>query len=703
MVMFPSLYIDIPTTPKSPPGTLHTRRGVMQQMFVNIFSLTEKRQEVKIRSYLTAVTIGLLSGFTTLIVKGITETAISRKEYPALALIMFVPTSIIYFSYAANSIVNNIYTIFSSMKILSQNSTYYSAVKTICDQPAALQTFSLLHAPKPHQQTQDCTSTSSKSSHLSVVKPVKSGIGAFVGSVFQMNRSIPSMLPLAKSLPFVLVHMPVYKESLRDVISLSCDSIFTAMEDYRQQGGTCRLLISDDGLQCISVAEQQERIDYYNHHNITYIARPVTPRAGKFKKASNMNHSLRICEEYMKGGVFLTDTMSEGNLAIPENTILLLLDADTKIPQSAIVDTIPEFIVDSNLPYTQHFTMPFPIPQGREHDYWLTTISHFTENIYRIGIGFSTALGGCCPLVGHNAFIRYAALKEEGFWSEDSVCEDFDLFLRLAMRGKYGRYVIYTGPDFQEGVSLTFRDEITKFRKFAYGACEMCLNPFAKWLRHGPITHGFIQFLRSPINWHTKLNVVFYISTYFAMANAFYFAICDGFLQLWYREFYKNYMARSFDIMFSCIAIFAGLSTVSQIVFDMRILKQPNILRAIWNECKWIPTFTIFFSSMMFHMTEIAFAYMFGLPVTWGATNKDPIEKETIMQSVGKTIKQFRLMYCMFCPIMALYGYAYFAKKGTMYMSWALFYYIAIHLVAPIIFNPSIIDSYIELRKRKFL
>jgi hypothetical protein len=50
-------------------------------------------------------------------------------------------------------------------------------------------------------------------------------------------------------------------------------------------------------------------------------------------------------------------------------------------------------------------------------------------------------------------------------WGEDSVSEDFDMYIRLASVGSLGRYVMYTGEDFQEGVSLTYMDEVIKFKK----------------------------------------------------------------------------------------------------------------------------------------------------------------------------------------------------------------------------------------------
>lgn len=105
-----------------------------------------------------------------------------------------------------------------------------------------------------------------------------------------------------------------------------------------------------------------------------------------------------------------------------------------------------------------------------------------------VGIAMAVSSGDPAPLVGHNAFLRWSAVKEVSwvdkadgerkFWSEKHVSEDFDLALRLQARGYIGRYCTYTGDGFQEGVSLTAADEVIRLRKYAYGSCEIMLNQF---------------------------------------------------------------------------------------------------------------------------------------------------------------------------------------------------------------------------------
>ncbi len=51
----------------------------------------------------------------------------------------------------------------------------------------------------------------------------------------------------------------------------------------------------------------------------------------------------------------------------------------------------------------------------------------------------------------------------------------------LQVKGFIGRYITYTGPDFKEGLSLTVHDEITRWRKYAFGCSELVFNPLKQW------------------------------------------------------------------------------------------------------------------------------------------------------------------------------------------------------------------------------
>jgi hypothetical protein len=88
----------------------------------------------------------------------------------------------------------------------------------------------------------------------------------------------------------------------RPSYTYSAPSVFSvkkAMQTYARQGGTSAIFICDDGLQLISAEEREERIAFYANHNIGWVARhghskepDGFKRAGKFKKASNVNYGL---------------------------------------------------------------------------------------------------------------------------------------------------------------------------------------------------------------------------------------------------------------------------------------------------------------------------------------------------------------------------------------------------------------------------
>ncbi len=73
------------------------------------------------------------------------------------------------------------------------------------------------------------------------------------------------------------------------------------MQTYARQGGTSTIFVHDDGLQLVPEEERKKRVEFYADHNIGWVARPPHSskpdgfkRAGRFKKASNMNYGLQV-------------------------------------------------------------------------------------------------------------------------------------------------------------------------------------------------------------------------------------------------------------------------------------------------------------------------------------------------------------------------------------------------------------------------
>lgn len=357
--------------------------------------------------------------------------------------------------------------------------------------------------------------------------------------------------PKPEFLPPVCVQMPVYKEDFDETIAPSLDNIELAMDYYRSQGGQAFMFVNDDGLQLLDEEKRNERLKFYNEHHIAYIARPppnLLVRHGLFKKASNMNFCLNFALELAKveeehpewsksqALQHMVDSrdypvLAGGPISRLNNVeYILLVDSDTRVPTACLHDTVGEFVEDSGdeedadrdkVGFVQHATSVLRV----DDNYWEDMLAHFTHLLYSVFIPMGTACGEPSPLVGHNATLNWKAVQQVScfdenlgyrkFWSESHVSEDFDLSLRLQSAGYIGRYAMYTGPDFQEGVSVTVHDEIKKLRKFAYGSGEMLFNPLSKWLCHGPISPLIWRYLRtSAIPLHARLNLLAYLITY---------------------------------------------------------------------------------------------------------------------------------------------------------------------------------------------
>ena len=112
------------------------------------------------------------------------------------------------------------------------------------------------------------------------------------------------------------------------------------------------------------------------------------------------------------------------------------------------------------------------------HHYFENDIAHFTRRINK-AFSMDVANGEVAPFVGHNAFLRRSALQDASFvdeadgtrkiWSESHVSEDFDMALRLQLKHYIIRWATYSHGGFKEGVSLTCDDELSRWKKYAYG------------------------------------------------------------------------------------------------------------------------------------------------------------------------------------------------------------------------------------------
>jgi len=364
--------------------------------------------------------------------------------------------------------------------------------------------------------------------------------------------------------------------------------------------------------------------------------------------------------------------------------------------------TITEFLMDHSLGYTQHLTAAMLI----KHDYWENMIGHFTNSLYQDVLTFVTSSGSAVPLVGHNAFIRWEAMKKSSWtddtdfqrikiWSETNVSEDFHLSLKLYSLGYTARYITYTGTQFLEGVSLTCHDEIVKLRKFAYGSSELLFHPFKDWFKLGIFTKEWKTYIRyNGIAWTNKISLVGYLFTYFALAFSGPGSLMAYLLYV-YCDYYRQYMVTSWEITFYCILVFTVLAPIANIVLKYR-LGQRGLLRGIKEEYMYVIITSVFWSSIGWHLCTSILRHLFSLPIVWGATVKE-VENTNFFRELKLVWQRYAWLYVLlflqlgliFCIIYVPQFHGIYDASGFVGL-FPLVWTIGCHMLGPIVLNPTL-------------
>jgi hypothetical protein len=529
--------------------------------------------------------------------------------------------------------------------------------------------------------------------------------------------------------------MPVYKEGMESVIIPTVRSLQAAISYYESRGGTASIFMNDDGLRAgLSDEEAQMRRDFYHDNHIGWVARPKHNgdegyvRAGKFKKASNMNFALNISrkvEAYLQvmveeklaaEGTDMIDENEEEELyqqalarVLDENPlawaegdvrvgeIILIVDSDTRVPVDCLLYGAAEMFLSPEVAIVQHSTGVMQVAW----DYFENGIAFFTNLVYS-SIRFSIGSGEVAPFVGHNAFLRWRAVQDVGvpkddnficFWSENHVSEDFDIALRLQIKGSIVRVAAYHGDEFKEGVSLTIYDEIARWQKYAYGVSEMVFHPFHRWIYKGPFTPLFYTFLGSNIIWSSKLSILAYMCSYFALGSALLLSMLNYFLVGWFRDELSSCYLTSWNVFISLVVIFNLLGHVALAFLRYRTGER-SLLGSLVENFKWSPLMTCFFGGIAFHISLALLAHLFHVDMQWGATSKEK-EDSNFFQEMPRIFKTFKWMYVF--VILSVGGMIYLGAFAS--PDWEIKDFTAIiplavnlafHALVPFVMNPSL-------------
>ncbi|MBA1446776.1 MAG: hypothetical protein FE835_18110 [Gammaproteobacteria bacterium] len=387
--------------------------------------------------------------------------------------------------------------------------------------------------------------------------------------------------------PHVSIQVPIYTESW-DIIEPTLIAALDAVNHYNSlsplESARAHLVVSDDGLQLLCAGRLEEitgfvseqarragvtteifaanvladaekqlgqlsreetealkRLWFYERNSICCIARPGHDpgnyeRRGEFKKASNLNETLRLgalFEEYsgdedgsveekswnetLKSprwrGFFITSPPRLGDY-------ILLLDKDSGTPRYILEHVIPTFLSDESIAYSVH----------------PTKIRNATQNIITklISPGATLYFNYWLPFLaqtgflffpGHNGVIRKQAIKQIGGWPETHVAEDYVASLRMRQEHNpitgqqyRGTYLNIEGEIFTEDVPSSYLSFLKMIMKYMSGSFQMFLNPVMDWAREGVFTQDIRSFLdNSNIPFKEKVTIFLGFIWYLSM------------------------------------------------------------------------------------------------------------------------------------------------------------------------------------------
>ena len=564
-----------------------------------------------------------------------------------------------------------------------------------------------------------------------------------IGPVSQMNANskyfsgiAPRRLTRAAGpLPHVTIQMPVYKERLAAVIEPTIISLKAAISTYEMQGGTANVFDNDDGMQLISQEEAQERRDFYEEHNVGWVSRPrhdpegqhgaPFTRRGKFKKASNMNYALwvstriedklrsfmrdedwtveqenAIYEECLDAVVEEDEgrTWADGNIRVGD--YILIVDSDTRVPADCLIDAVSELETSPDVAILQEASGVMNVTDS----FFEKGITFFTNLVYT-QIRFAVASGDVAPFVGHNAFLRWSAMQSivydckddlrEKWWSEATVSEDFDMALRLQSNGYLSRLGGYTNGGFQEGVSLTVYDELSRWEKYAFGCSELIFHPFKDWFRKGPFTKLFRNFVKSRIPLPSKITIMAYIGTYYALASAWILTLANYFLVGWFNGHLDHYYLDSFRVYVAIIVVFTLMGNVALAVLRYRIEEQA-LFSALIHNFTYLPMMTIYLGGVSLHVSHALLSHLFSIEMNWGATAKEAVDT-SFFQEIPRIMKQFKwtFLFCFFgiaAMVVCRFALPPIWRIDTVIAIYPLCAVVVSHVLLPIALNPGLMQ-----------
>jgi hypothetical protein len=192
---------------------------------------------------------------------------------------------------------------------------------------------------------------------------------------------------------------------------------------------------------------------------------------------------------------------------------------------------------------------------------------------------------------------------------------------------------------------------------------------------------------------HSKITIMSYIGTYYAIGTAWFFTILNYFLIGFFNGSLDHYYIDSFRVYVALVFVFTIMGNISLAWLRYRV-EDRNVFAAVGENLKWIPMFTIFLGGISLHVSQALLAHFFSIDMEWGSTSKE-VENVSFLEAMRHVARKFKWTF-LFCLGMtaAMLVCAFAIQKDwqirLLIACWPMGTVIVNHCLLPIVLNPQL-------------
>jgi hypothetical protein len=141
-------------------------------------------------------------------------------------------------------------------------------------------------------------------------------------------------------------------------------------------------------------------------------------------------------------------------------------------------------------------------------------------------------------------------------------------------------------------------------------------HPLRYWPTRGPFTKLFRDFVRSPIPLTSKITIMSYIGTYYAIGSSWVLTVANYFVVGWYNGYYAGFYRPGFGVYIGLLFVFTALGNVALAVLRWRT-GEKGLIAALAENFKWVLLMAIFFGGISLHVSQALLSHLFSVDMQW--------------------------------------------------------------------------------------